>query len=417
MQVILVVSDTLRADHMGCYGYFRPTSPRLDRFAAEGVRFDQHVSQAPYTLPSFTSLVTGQFCTTHGVLANPSGQNHNFPVAVDDHTPVLADVFRAAGPPVQIAHGRYVSGGTLTASFDNLHNFPNHPKWFVRGYEYHVSVTPGTQRMVGAEVLHRRLFPWLEQHKDEDFFLFVHYWDVHGPYLAPSPHGQEYPHQQLGNGIPVHTAAGGQEYVRGWGPVAEVTPEARTRIDAYDGGIAYFDSMFGALLDHLDHLGIGQQAVVALTADHGESMAEHRVPFAHDELYNATIGVPLIVRAPKLPAGRTVTSLSQAIDIAPTLLDLAGIDPAPPSFQGASLVPLARGAVETLHERTYSEWTRYLAARCVRTTRFKLIHKFTGGLALARPCTTCKPIRTRPVTCPRSCRRSRATSPPSSPAG
>jgi arylsulfatase A-like enzyme len=385
MQVILVVSDTLRADHMGCYGYFRPTSPRLDRFAGEGVRFDQHVSQAPYTLPSFTSLVTGQFGTTHGVLANPSGQNHNFPVAVDDHTPVLADLFRAAGPPVQIAHGRYVSGGTLTASFDNLHNFPNHPKWFVRGYEYHVSVTPGTQRMVGAEVLHRRLFPWLEQHKDEDFFLFVHYWDVHGPYLAPSPHGQEYPHQQLGDGIPVHTAAGGQEYVRGWGPVADVTPEARARIDAYDGGIAYFDSMFGALLDHLDHLGIGQQAVVALTADHGESMAEHRVPFAHDELYNATIGVPLIVRAPGLPAGRTVTGLSQAIDIAPTLLDLAGLDPVPPSFQGRSLVPLARGDVATLHERTYSEWTRYLAARCVRTPRFKLIHKFTGGLALARP--------------------------------
>jgi arylsulfatase A-like enzyme len=397
MQVILVVSDTLRADHLGCYGYFRPTSPRIDAFARQGVRFARHVSQAPYTLPSFTSIITGQFGTTHTVLANPSGQNHNFPVAVDDRTPVLADVFRAAGDAIggsiRIEHGRYVGGGTLTASFDNLINFANRPKWFARGYEYHVCVTPGTQRMVGADVLHRRLFPWLEQHAQEDFFLFVHYWDVHSPYLAPGGHDAEYARQKLGDQVPVHTAASGEEYVRGWGAVAAVeerpganwAPGARAKIDAYDGGINYFDDMFGKLFDHLDALGIGQQAVVALTADHGESMAEHRVPFAHDELYDATIGVPLIVRAPgRLPEGKTVEAISQAIDIAPTLAELAGLE-TPESFQGKSLVPLANGNVGRLHERTYSEWTRYLASRCVRTERYKLIHKFAGGLALARP--------------------------------
>ena len=388
MQVILVVSDTLRADHLGCHGYFRPTSPRIDTFAAEGVRFATHVSQAPYTLPSFTSIVTGQFGTTHKVLANPSGQDHNFPVGVDDHTPVLADLFRAAGEPVRIEHGRYVGGGTLTASFDNLANFPNHPKWFVRGYEYHVSVTPGTHRMVGADVLHHRLFPWLEQHKDEDFFLFVHYWDVHGPYLAPAPHGAAYPAQRLGDQIPVVKATDGSDYVRGWGPVAELTAEGRAKIDAYDGGINYFDEMFGKLLDHLDALGIGQRAVVALTADHGESLAEHRVPFAHDELYDATIHVPLIVRAPGMvPAGRIVRGISQAVDIAPTLLDLAGLSEAAgtESLQGRSLRPLMTGETAQLHEYGYSEWTRYLASRCIRNERYKLIHKFTGGLALARP--------------------------------
>jgi arylsulfatase A-like enzyme len=397
MQVILVVSDTLRADHLGCHGYFRPTSPRIDAFASQGVRFTNHVSQAPYTLPSFTSLVTGQFGTTHKVLANPSGQNHNFPVAVDDHTPVLADLFRAAGEPVRIEHGRYVGGGTLTASFDNLANFPNHPRWFVRGYEYHVAVTPGTQRMVGAEVLHRRLFPWLEQHAGESFFLFVHYWDVHGPYLAPPPYGADYPGQRVGEAIPVHRSAGGADYVRGWGPVEEITPEARARIDAYDGGIAYFDAMFGNLLDHLDALGIGRQAVVALTADHGESLAEHRVPFAHDALYDATVHVPLIVRAPgALPAGRVVEALSQAVDVAPTLLDLAGLPEAAatPSIQGRSLRPLVTREPVALQmrdqqgqqgQRAYSEWTRYLASRSIRDQRHKLIHWFTGGLALARP--------------------------------
>ena len=388
MQVILVVSDTLRADHLGCHGYFRPTSPRIDTFATEGIRFATHISQAPYTLPSFTSIVTGQFGTTHKVLANPSGQDHNFPVGVDDHTPVLADLFRAAGAPVRIEHGRYVGGGTLTASFDNLANFPNHPKWFVRGYEYHVSVTPGTHRMVGAEVLHHRLFPWLEQHRDEDFFLFVHYWDVHGPYLAPAPHGATYPEQRLGDQIPVVKAADGSDYVRGWGPVAELTPEGRAKIDAYDGGINYFDEMFGRLLDHLDQLGIGQTAVVALTADHGESLAEHRVPFAHDELYDSTIHVPLIVRAPgAVLCGRVVQGISQAVDIAPTLLDLAGLSEAArtESLQGRSLRPLMTGETQQLHAHGYSEWTRYLASRCIRNERYKLIHKFTGGLALARP--------------------------------
>lgn len=382
MQVILIVSDTLRADHLGCHGYFRPTSPRIDRFAAEGVRFAHHISQAPYTLPAFTSLVTGQFGTTHKVLANPSGQHPNFPVALDDDTPVLADLFRAAGPPIEIAHGRYAAGGTLTASFDNLANFPHHPKWFVRGYEYHVCVTPGTQRMVGADVLHRRLFPWLEQHADEDFFLFVHYWDVHGPYLAPPPFGEQFPSQQLRQEIPVYTAPNGQDYVPHWGPVAELAPEVRARIDAYDGGIAYFDHRFGELLDHLQRLGIAQRAIVALTADHGESMAEHRVPFAHDDLYEATVHVPFIVRAPdNLPAGLVVDTLSQAVDVAPTLLDLASLPEAAaaPSFQGRSLLPLVRGETTQLHERTFSEWTRYLAARCLRTPRFKLIHKFTPG--------------------------------------
>lgn len=391
MQVILVVSDTLRADHLGCHGYFRPTSPRIDRFAAEGVRFANHVSQAPYTLPAFTSLVSGQFGTTHKVLANPSGRHPNFAVALDDETPVLADLFRAAGPPVQIAHGRYVGGGTLTASFDNLVNFPNHAKWFVRGYEYHVSVTPGTQRMVGADVLHRRLLPWLEQHADEEFFLFVHYWDVHGPYVAPPPFGNDYPAQWLGQEIPVYTAPGGEEHVPRWGPVAALAPEARTRIDAYDGGIAYFDHRFGELLDHLERLGIAQRAVVALTADHGESMVEHRVPFAHDDLYEATVHVPFIVRAPgKLPAGQVVEALSQCVDVAPTLLDLVGLAEAAaiPSLQGRSLLPLIRGETTQLHERTYSEWTRYLAGRCLRTPRYKLIHKFTGGRALNR-----RPVR------------------------
>ncbi|MBI3971484.1 MAG: sulfatase [Chloroflexi bacterium] len=389
MQVILVVSDTLRADHLGCHGYFRPTSPRIDRFAAEGVRFANHISQAPYTLPSFTSLVSGQYGTTHKVLANPSGQHPNFPVALDDTTPVLADCFRAAGAPVEIAAGRYVSGGTPTATFDNLVRFPHHPKWFVRGYEDHVAVTPGTHRMVGADVLHRRLLPWLEQHAHEDFFLFVHYWDVHGPYLAPPPFGSDYRGQQVGREIPTYTTPNGEPYVPRWGPVESITGEARASIDAYDGGINFFDDRFGELLDHLERLGIAAQAIVALTADHGESLAEHRVPFAHDELYEATIHVPLIVRAPgRLPAGRTVEALSQAIDVAPTLLELAGLPHDVPSFQGRSLVPLARagqGDSRRLHERTFSEWTRYLAGRCLRTDRYKLIHKFTGGLALSRP--------------------------------
>src|SRR5688500_10673326 len=105
---------------MGCYGYFRPTSPRMDAFAAQGVRFARHVSQAPYTLPSFTSIITGQFGTTHKVLANPSGQNHNFPVAVDDHTPVLADVFRAAAAASKVEVGLSVGAERLTTPSDDL---------------------------------------------------------------------------------------------------------------------------------------------------------------------------------------------------------------------------------------------------------------------------------------------------------
>ena len=173
MNIILIVIDTLRADHLSCYGYFRETSPTLDRLAREGVLFEDMYASGVPTGPGFTSIMTGLYPVSHKYYITP----YDVPNAyqLDDDIPVLAEILW--------------DHGYVTAAVDNLINFRSHMKHFVRGFEYYMNPTKTSRWVhhhVTADQVNRMAVPWIRRHSYERFFLFVHYWDCL-LYTSPSP--------------------------------------------------------------------------------------------------------------------------------------------------------------------------------------------------------------------------------------
>lgn len=342
--VILFDLDTLRSDHLGCYGYFRDTSPTIDRLAREGVVFrDMHASGVA-TGPGQTSMITGLAPISHHFYLTP----YNLPNVIDfdDDIPTLPELIQDT------------VGGVTTAAFDNLINFKSHMDQFVRGYEYYVNCTrtarPLHHHLVGGD-LNRRLIPWIDQHAEEPFFLWVHYWDPHMPYNQPAAYRALWQHEPGDlSDLPRKRAASGYEYVPGWGVVGELWEPAggaegaegtddRT-IDLYDGEIRYTDDLIAEVVAALERNGVADDTVIMVTSDHGEQLGQHGI-YGHGMLHEAVVQVPLIIWGPGfVPQGKLIQGYAQHADIAPTILDLLGADQGHlPRFDGQSLRPIMAG--------------------------------------------------------------------------
>lgn len=344
MNVVWFCVDTLRADHLSCYNYFRKTSPTLDRLAEEGALFTGSRANAVATGPGFTSMFTGQYAVNNEWYMTPFdvGNLINFP---DDH-PVLPEWIQD-------------HGGITTAAFDNLFQFASHMKQFVRGFEYYVNVTrtskPIHHHVVGGAV-NQRLLPWIRQHRDERFFLFVHYWDPHMPYNQPDGYARPFVHERGQQGdLPVKRATAGYEYIPGWGTKDRIPdlegpadfapgPESPSRwprsVDSYDGEILYTDSLIQEALDELENAGILDDTAILINADHGEQLLQHYESWGHPGLHDGNVFTPLIVWRPGLvPAGARPQGYVHHIDVAPTILDLLGVE-IPETIDGRSLLSL-----------------------------------------------------------------------------
>lgn len=381
MNVVLITADTLRADHLSGYGYWRETSPNLDALAAEGLRFERFIGQCAHTLPSFTSMMTGRtpfetgvIATLHCVPDTPSGR-------LSDHEPVFAEALAQAG--------------VYTVAVDNLMQFACHPSWFVRGFaEYR---NPNPESFVTALIAERMnavLLPVLRR-LPEPFFLWAHYWDPHRPYNQPDEWLR--PFEDDGS-AQVRTTPDGREYIPTWGTLEALErstwangayPDAqgdrlgnaRAMIDAYDGEIAYLDAHLGQVFDALRDLGRWDDTCVLFTADHGETMADHLTHFAHVEALDACTHIPLIV---KPPASMSIAApvhelLATHTDLAATILDLFGVEPAGP-MHGRSLLPAIDGRAQSHRDHVVSSGM-YLLDRddlwksievSVRTERWRL---------------------------------------------
>lgn len=377
MNVVWFCLDTLRADHLSCYGYFRETSPTMDRLAREGALFPRSRANAVATGPAFTSMFTGQYAINNEWYMTPFDVPNmiNFP----DDKPTLPEMI-------------WEHGGITTAAFDNLINFASHMKQFVRGFEYYVNVTrtprPVHHHVVGGAV-NERLIPWIAGHKDEPFFLFVHYWDPHLPYNQPAKFARPFVHERGSlDGLEVRQAPAGYEYVPGWGTVEQIpntewpedfTPEPGapgkhpTCIDAYDGEILYTDHLVDQVLNALADADVMDETAVIINADHGEQLNQHGGLWGHAGLHDAVVFTPLIIWRPGLiPEGSQPAGYAHHIDIAPTILDILGVEPAG-EMDGASLMPLMRGEVEP-REHYYTET---LGLRAVVGNGWKYIwHKY-----------------------------------------
>ncbi len=325
--LLLVSIDTLRADHLGAYGYDLPTSPTIDaRLAGEGVTFTDVYSQSPKTTPSHMTLLTSLYPSVHGVELWQNGKPaHVLNPAV--HT--LAEILKNAG----YATAAFTGGAQVDP---------------VRGFDqgFDLYTVSGQQR---------RARRWLGRHRWQRFFVFYHTYDVHDPYLPPDEYIRLFDPDYRGRVLDaIHRLrnAGGMSVAawegvsrRFWDSVDRSDPrDVRFVERLYDAGIRRMDAeTIRPLLDRLDQLGLARDTLVVFTSDHGEAFGEHG-QFQHDDLYAGTLRVPLVLRWPgRLPAGLRIASRVRLIDVMPTILELLGVS-APPSLQGQSLTPLLHDA-------------------------------------------------------------------------
>ena len=376
MNVLLIVNDTLRADHMGSYGYFRDTSPTMDTLANEGVLFEDFYSSGVCTGTAFTSIHTGLYPIRHRIY-NVTPPDH-----ILDEVPTLAAVLRASG--------------YTTAAFDNLaynRSWCQDTVHYYRGFETYVTdvANPSDWGKLGERVradwYNQRLIPWIDAHAGEDFFAFVHYWDVHQPYTQPEAFREVYHHTKGDwSDLEIREAQAGYHYVPGWGKIGElfegygVVPEQRSpgtvpsreaSIDLYDGSIAYLDQCISDVVGTLEKNGILDDTLIVVTADHGELLGQHGI-YTHVNLYEANIHIPLILRCPsRLQGGKRIKGFASQVDILPTILDLAGISEVP-QVDGLSLRPSIDG--NALRDEMFAEDGGGI--RTVRKGDWKLIHYY-----------------------------------------
>ncbi len=315
--VIIVDIDTLRADHMGCYGYHRDTSPNMDRFATESVFFRWAFSQAPNTPPSQTSILTGLYPSTHGMVYDED--------RVPEEVVTLAEALRNQGYRTAGFH----DGGYMSEHFQ-----------IGQGFELY-----DNSRGKGLAEIGPKAISWLREHAEETFLLLVHTYDVHTPYDPPPPYNEIFM-----EGVPEPS------------PGFEPTPEQMEAIRLskyqgerkqlppndleyakalYDGGIRYVDAWFGEFMEVVRELGLDERATIVVLSDHGEEFQEHG-SVLHEKLYATVTRIPLMIRLPGGRQVREVHEVVETVDLMPTLLDLADA-PIPPAVQGTSLLPLMRG--------------------------------------------------------------------------
>jgi arylsulfatase A-like enzyme len=353
--LVLISVDTLRADHLGAYGYARPTSPFFDRLASRGTLFEWAIVQLPGTLPSHMSMFTGLYPAEHGVYPPDSV------LAAD--VPTLPEVLRANGwRTAGFTEGGYVDGRYgFARGFEEFEDE-------VRLLESDIEITFGR----GLEFL-RRL------DGSERFFLFLHTYVVHDPYYPPEPYAGLFWDGPPPAGAFDPTGPNLAEVNRGLRPVDADTAAYLTAL--YDGSIRYLDDQLAAFVGELESLGLDDETTLVVTSDHGEEFLEHG-KLVHTQVYQENVRVPLLVLEPGRSAGARVGALVESVDLAPTLWELAGVS-APPAVSGRSLVHLLRDPGAEHRREAYSEQSGSPVRGLYRLERGRLWHEVTQRLPAA----------------------------------
>lgn len=353
--VILISCDTVRTDHLGCYGYSRDTSPNIDAFAKEAVVFEQAVTPETWTLTAHLSMLTGLSPLHHRVTAYSN---------LAEEIVTLPEVLRDAG---------YATGG-----FTGYGIWLNPARGFAQGFDRYS--TPPITRSLFKTL--DQITPWLRSNSHAPFFLFFHNYDSHSkfkesdcvgcdlPYYPPRKKFLKYaneltePPSLRAEGRPESTdllfaAIEGKETLSG--------EEIQYMIALYDDAIRGVDHGVGMLLDTLKELGVYDKALIVITSDHGENFGEHG-QFLHEHVYEGSARMPLLIRFPNGEhGGKRIMKMVQLTDLAPTILDAMGVKG--PPMDGQGLLPVVRGEQEP-RETAFIKRLKYAAAR---TNEWKLI--------------------------------------------
>jgi arylsulfatase A-like enzyme len=353
MRILMLDLDTLRPDHLGCYGYHRDTSPTLDRIAAEGTRFDNYYCPDAPCLPSRAALMSGQFGIHTGVVG---------------HGGTAADMrLEGAGRGFRSAYGNQClpsmlrKAGLKTASispFAERHS----AFWFYAGFNEMYNTGRGGNE--SAEEITPVVLDWFDRNAaDDNWFLHVNYWDPHTPYRAPEGFGNPFADDPLPDWLTAetfekhrkmvgpHTAREINMFNSNTNPAYPRHPgelenmaDLRRMVDGYDCGIRYLDGHIARLLDALEAKGVLEDTAIIVTADHGENMGELGIYGEHATADNVTCRIPMIIRWPgKARAGHVAAGLQYNLDLAPTLAELLGTKPSP-MWEGTSYAAALDGS-------------------------------------------------------------------------
>jgi|GEM_PF-1140320 len=334
--VIIILLDTLRADHLGCYGYTRDTSPNIDKFAAESTLFLHPIAAAPYTLPSHMSLLASLYPTETGYIHHMPLKQHMIS-RYAENVLTLADAMQAGGYKT----AGITDGGLVSSLFG-----------FDKGFDYYYE----SGRLHDHDIaLHLEFTKrWLSENKEHKFFLFFHSYDTHGPYY------HDYFVKELKNPNRLNRA-----------------------IARYDSGIRYADKHIGSFLEWLKANELYEDTLIILTSDHGENfdyLNEKGYGSHGMTLYDCEIRVPLIIGGVEgMRTGRIINDQCRLIDIMPTILDYLDID-IETGVRGISLIDMLNDHSKSVERIAYSEAvvTKYFRThdtRSLRTNDYKLIAK------------------------------------------
>ena len=343
VNVIIVMVDTLRADHMSTYGYERKTTPFISKFASQAVVFEHARSQASCTFPSINSLLTSR---------NPAifTRQAKGQLGIPDEYPSIAEILKthgyrtiavSASPIVRATPSDFNPNGGFDRGFDV---FVEDPLW-----------GPGAQ-------VNRAVKSQLDA-VEEPFFLYAHYMDPHGPYRPPERYEKRFAGEyeglqfiERGNPVPI----GKMLYANG--PHVDITDrDIQHLVDLYDDEIRYFNGVFSRLIRYLDERDLLDHTVIVLAADHGEEFLEHGHIKHCRGVWDTVTRVPLIFRFPGVEGGLRIEDAVQNLDIVPTILDYLTIEPEGLEFEGTSLLPFIDGR-EPSRRYAFSDQREYRSA-------------------------------------------------------
>jgi arylsulfatase A-like enzyme len=318
--IVLIALDTARADHLSCYGYSRATTPNIDGLAQRGVQFENAIAPSSWTLPSVASLFTGLFPHQHGA---------DWSSPLPDRFPTLAMALKSAGYQTGGFNANYVYGQAsqgMARGFDRYEDgAENLRQNFMRTmfgrtlvkFIYARIAQPDRPERQNAEEINRKVFRWFAHRRQRPYFLFISYFDLHHPYLAPGPYAKRF--GELSYSL----------IRRMDGAMCRVEPSTLSPADyvslvaGYDNVLAYTDSQIGALIQFLSKLPDWSNTVLIITADHGEAFGEHGLIGHGRDLSRELVHVPLIIFGPGIPAGLRVRSVVGTRRLHATILGLA----------------------------------------------------------------------------------------------
>lgn len=390
MRILLLDLDSTRPDHLGCYGYPRQTSPNIDRIAAQGVRFDNYYTSDAPCFPSRTALMTGRFGIHNGVVG------HGGSAADVRHEGVSRDfrdrlasesfpaLFRQAGMRTALVSpfGERHSAWTFYAGFNEIYN-------------------TGKGGMESAEEVTPVVLDWIDRNAEQDnWMLYVNYWDPHTPYRAPESFGNPFKDDPLpewitdevldahmrkvgphsASEINMYDNATSPNYPRHPGDIRS-RDDLRRMVDGYDCGVRFMDENIGQLFAMLEKKGVMEELVIIITADHGENMGELGIYGEHGTADQGTCRIPMIIRWPGMQEGIVDKGLHYHLDLPPTIAELLGRQPMP-SWDGASYAKVLRSGEEAGREYLVVSQCAHVCQRSVRFGDWLYIRTYHDGYHL-----------------------------------